>query len=47
MTITDWTGTILVVILAILMFAAYFYAFRPANKSKFESYENLVNTEED
>jgi len=46
MTLTDWTGTILASVISVLMFVAYFYAFRPANKDRFKSYENLVNQED-
>ena len=46
MTTNDWVGTILAVVLAVLMFSAYFYAFRPANKKKFEKYNDLVNQED-
>jgi cytochrome c oxidase cbb3-type subunit 4 len=46
MTLTDWVGTILAIVIALLMFGAYFYAFRPANKEKFKNYENLVNQQD-
>ena len=46
MTTTDWVGMILAVILATLMFVAYFYAFRPKNKDRFKNYENFVNQED-
>ena len=45
MTTNDWIGTILAIVLAVLMFSAYFYAFRPANKKKFENYSDMVNDE--
>jgi cbb3-type cytochrome oxidase subunit 3 len=46
MTLNDWVGTILAIVLSVLMFGAYFYAFRPANKNKFKDYENFVNQED-
>lgn len=46
MTFNDWVGTILAIVVALLMFGAYFYAFRPANKDRFASYKNLVNQED-
>ncbi len=36
MTIVDWFGAILSIIITIIITAAYVYAFRPKNKEKFE-----------
>lgn len=47
MTHADWTGLIIVVTLAGLMVAVYFWTFRPANKEKFEQFRDFVNQDED
>ena len=46
MTVNDWVGTILALVLGVLMFGAYFYAFRPRNKNRFKGYEDFVNQED-
>ena len=46
MTLVDKIGATLAIIIFILMVGAYFYAFRPKNKKKFEELSNFVNKEQ-
>lgn len=46
MTLVDKIGAITAVIVFVLLAIAYFYAFRPKNKKKFEELRNFVNKEE-
>ncbi|SFV69327.1 hypothetical protein MNB_SUP05-5-128 [hydrothermal vent metagenome] len=41
MTINDWIGTILTVVVFVIITSAYFYAFRPKNKVKFEKFGEI------
>lgn len=41
MTNIDWFGLILTIMVFIIIAAAYFYAFRPKNKAKFEHYSHI------
>jgi len=47
MTTTDWTGLIILLVVAALMTAAYFIILKPANRDKFEQYRDFVNHEDD
>lgn len=47
MTVSDWVGTILTVIIFILMFGMYFWALRPKNKEKLESHRDLALRDDD
>ena len=46
MTLVDKIGTITAVVVFLLLAGAYFYAFRPKNKKKFEELSNFVNKED-
>ncbi len=46
MTITDWVGTILTVVIFLLMIWAYFYALRPKNREKLEA-QRFIPLDED
>ncbi len=46
MTLVDKIGATTAVVLFVLMVGAYFYAFRPKNKKKFEELNNFVNKED-
>lgn len=41
MTTTDYIGTIIAIIIAVLMLGAYIYAFRPGNKDKFDKSKTI------
>lgn len=45
MTLIDKIGATVVVVLFASLSIAYFYAFRPKNKQKFEKLRNFVNEE--
>jgi len=47
MTRTDWTGLVIVLVLAVLMAGLYFWVFKPENRDKFEQYRDFVNEDED
>jgi len=46
MTLTDWVGTILTVVIFLLMIWAYFYALRPKNREKLEA-QRFIPLDED
>lgn len=46
MTLVDKIGAVAAIVVFILLASAYFYAFRPKNKKKFEELRNLVNEED-
>jgi cytochrome c oxidase cbb3-type subunit 4 len=46
MTINDWIGTILTIVILLLMMVAYFQVFRPKNREKLES-KRFIPFEED
>lgn len=46
MTVTDWIGTILTVIIFLLMLGLYIWVLRPKNKDKIESHRTLPLEEE-
>ncbi len=46
MTLNDWIGTILTVVVALLLVVAYVYVFRPKNREKLES-RRFIPMEED
>jgi cytochrome c oxidase cbb3-type subunit 4 len=41
MTLTDWVGTILTVVIFVLMVIAYFQVFRPKNREKLEARKHI------
>ncbi|QKQ24619.1 cbb3-type cytochrome c oxidase subunit 3 [Candidatus Ruthia endofausta] len=43
MTLVDKIGVITTIVIFLLLAIAYFYAFRPKNKQKFEDLRNFVN----
>ncbi|BBB23742.1 cytochrome c oxidase cbb3-type subunit IV [Isorropodon fossajaponicum endosymbiont JTNG4] len=43
MTLIDKIGAIVAIVIFVLLAIAYFYAFRPKNKQKFEDLRNFVN----
>ncbi len=43
MTLVDKIGVIVTIVIFLLLAIAYFYAFRPKNKQKFEDLRNFVN----
>lgn len=45
MTLVDYVGATLAVIIFTLLAYAYFYAFRPQNKEQFNEMRNFVNEE--
>lgn len=47
MTRADWTGLIIVLVLALLMVALYIWIFKPSNRDKFEQYRDFVNHDDD
>ncbi len=46
MTVTDWVGTILTVVIFLLMVGLYVYALRPKNREKLES-KRFIPLDED
>ncbi|ESQ13498.1 MAG: hypothetical protein N838_14925 [Thiohalocapsa sp. PB-PSB1] len=46
MTVTDWVGTILTVVIFILMMVAYFQVFRPKNRDDLESRKHIPFAED-
>jgi cbb3-type cytochrome oxidase subunit 3 len=46
MTFNDWVGTILIVVVFIIITMAYFYAFRPKNKTKYEKFGEIPLNED-
>jgi len=46
MTSNDYIGAITAVVVFLFLAGAYFYAFRPKNKKKFEELNNFVNKEQ-
>jgi cytochrome c oxidase cbb3-type subunit 4 len=47
MTVSDWIGMILTIVIFILMIVAYFQVFRPKNREKLESKRFIPFEEED
>lgn len=41
MTVNDWIGTILTIIIFLLMLGMYIWVLRPKNKDKLEAHRNL------
>ncbi len=41
MTVNDWIGTILTVVIFILMVVAYFQVFRPKNRERLEAQKHI------
>jgi len=41
MTVNDWIGTILTVVIFLLMVVAYFQVFRPKNRERLEANKNI------
>ncbi|AFJ01632.1 Cbb3-type cytochrome oxidase component FixQ [Methylophaga frappieri] len=46
MTVNDWIGTILTVIIFLLMLGLYIWVLRPKNKEKIESHRNMLFDED-
>jgi len=46
MTVTDWVGTILTVVIFLLMVGLYVYALRPKNREKLEA-KRFIPLDED
>lgn len=46
MTLNDWAGVIVTVVVFFLMLGAYFYVFHPRNKEKLESQRYLPEDDE-
>lgn len=46
MTLNDWIGVIVTVVIFFLMLGAYFYVFHPRNKGKLESQRYLPEDDE-
>ncbi len=47
MTVNDWVGLLMNVIIFLLMFAAYWYVFHPRNKEKLEKQRYLPDEDDD
>jgi len=47
MTATDWTGLIILLVVAAVLLAAYVITFKPGNRSKFEQHRDFVNQEDE
>ncbi|MTW20173.1 CcoQ/FixQ family Cbb3-type cytochrome c oxidase assembly chaperone [Allochromatium palmeri] len=47
MTVNDWIGTILTVVIFLLMILAYFQVFRPKNREQLESRKHIPFEEDD
>ncbi|QEP43758.1 cbb3-type cytochrome c oxidase subunit 3 [Ectothiorhodospiraceae bacterium BW-2] len=47
MTLNDWIGTILTVVVFFLMIWAYFYALRPKNRDELESRRHIPFDEDE
>ncbi|NEX22065.1 cbb3-type cytochrome c oxidase subunit 3 [Thiorhodococcus mannitoliphagus] len=41
MTINDWVGTILTIVIFLLMVVAYFQVFRPKNRERLEAKKHI------
>ncbi|TCT21400.1 cbb3-type cytochrome c oxidase subunit 3 [Thiobaca trueperi] len=41
MTVNDWIGTILTVVIFLLMILAYFHVFRPKNRERLEAMKHI------
>lgn len=41
MTVNDWVGTILTVVIFLLMVLAYFQVFRPKNRERLEAQKHI------
>ncbi|NEV61773.1 cbb3-type cytochrome c oxidase subunit 3 [Thiorhodococcus minor] len=41
MTVNDWVGTILTVVIFLLMIVAYFQVFRPKNRERLEAKKHI------
>ncbi|EGV30459.1 hypothetical protein ThidrDRAFT_2660 [Thiorhodococcus drewsii AZ1] len=46
MTLNDWVGTILTVVIFLLMLVAYFQVFRPKNRERLESKKHILFDED-
>ena len=42
MTLSDWAGLIVTVIIFILMIVLYIYVFKPGNRERLEEHRNIV-----
>ena len=41
MTVSDWVGTVLTVVIFVLMAVAYFQVFRPKNRERLEAHKHI------
>ena len=46
MSLHDWIGLIITIVITLLMILAYVYVFHPKNKEKFESQRHLPDDED-
>lgn len=46
MTGTDWAGLMILLVISVLMAAAYFITMKPGNRDKFEQHRNFVNDDD-
>lgn len=47
MTLNDWIGMVLTVVIFLLMIGAYVYVFHPKNKERLESQRHILPDEDD
>ena len=47
MTVTDWVGTVLTVVVFLLMVGLYVYVLRPKNRDRLEAHRNIPMTDDD
>ena len=47
MTATDWSGLVILLVVAAVLFTAYIITFKPGNRSKFEQHSDFVNQEDE
>jgi cytochrome c oxidase cbb3-type subunit 4 len=46
MTVNDWIGTIITVVIFVLMVVAYFQVFRPKNRDRLEARKHILFDED-
>ncbi len=46
MTVSDWIGLTVTVVITVLMAVLYVYVFRPGNREKLESHRNIIMNED-
>ena len=47
MTVTDWIGTVLTVLVFLLMVGLYVYVLRPKNRERLEAHRHIPMTDDD